>query len=752
MSGPLAGLRVVELCGGVAGPLCGMYLGDLGADVVKVEPADGDPARGFGPGVFASLNRNKRSVVCDDDAVRALLRTADVVLCEHELPEGTARPELVHCVLTDFGADAGFAEGTGSELVAQAMSGLTAYLGVRSGPPLRLGFEAAGVATGHFALQAVLAALYHRARTGSGQRVVVSRLSSLLCLASTLMAAQSNPDRFEGFHLNGPTATPKTGWRTEDGRITFEFGRGSDTDWERFRERVGLEFPPEQAADWRLLTGLGDRADDAKDIVEAVFGTWDTESLVAAIRDCHGLAAPWLTYADLAKHPQVAEERLLVDVGHPDGPPLRLVGWPWAAAATPAAVTRPVPSLGEHTPDLPALLAEPSAGVARVEPRAPRGRPGLSGPLLGVRVVDLSQGGVGPWASTLLGTMGADVIRVEPPTGDFIRQVGPTQHGMSTTYLKNSYSKRATILNLKDDADRRAARRLVDTADVLLENLRPGVAAKLGMGYDAVRETNPSIVYVSASGYGQGGPLRDAGCTDPHMQAFSGAANLHGPADGDPELFRFFGHLDLNTAQVIVQAVLLGLVARDRLGVGQRIETSMLHAALALQTPNWAAFAAGGGEPVPLGSRSRWWAPDEAFTCKDGESIAVTVTSDAEWQALREALGLADDPRFRDNAGRLADAADLRTVLADVFGTRPSGWWLLHLRRSGVRVGPFLTFDRLRHDERYHAAGYLETIRTPWGPIVNGGPPWRFAATPARFLPPHEPGADTADVLAETGS
>jgi CoA:oxalate CoA-transferase len=567
------------------------------------------------------------------------------------------------------------------------------------------------------------------------------------------MAAQSYPDRFEGFHLNGPTSTRKSGWRTRNGRVTFEFGRTTDEAWDRFRARIGLALPPGQAEDWRALTGLGDRADDAKDLIEAAFRDWDSEPLVDAIRECGGLGAPWLTYRELAAHPQLAAERMLVDVPHGQGPPLRLVGWPWSAGRTPATLRSPAPALGEHTAALPELLAEPEpvAGDPGLVPsRRPLGRDGLAGPLQGLRVVDLSQGGVGPWASALLAAMGADVIRVEPPTGDFIRAIGPTQRGMSTTYLKNSYGKRATTLNLKDPDDLRAARRIADTADVLLENLRPGVAAKLGMGYDAVRATNPRIVYVSASGYGQRGPLRDAGCTDPHMQAFSGTANLHGVAGGSPELFRFFGYLDLNTAQVIVQAILLGLVARDRLGVGQRIETSMLHAALALQAPNWACYAVDGELPGPLGSRSRWLAPDEAFVCKDHRPIALTVASDDEWAALCAALELPDDPRFADNAGRLAHAEDLREALGRVFATRPSGWWLWHLGRAGLRVGPFLGFGEIRGDERFLTSGYVEEIDTPWGPVCNGGPPWRFSATPARFLPPHEPGADTAEVIAET--
>lgn len=210
------------------------------------------------------------------------------------------------------------------------------------------------------------------------------------------------------------------------------------------------------------------------------------------------------------------------------------------------------------------------------------------------------------------------------------------------------------------------------------------------------------------------------------------------------------GALDQTTAQVIVQAILLGLAARDRYGVGQRIETSMLHAALALQAPNWACYAVDGEPPSPQGSRSRWLAPDEAFGCQDHRPIALTVASDDEWVTLRGALDLADDPRFADNAGRLAHADELRAVLGRVFLTRPSGWWLWHLGRAGLRVGPFLGFDQIRNDERFLASGYVEEIDTPWGPVVNGGPPWRFSATPARFLPPHEPGADTAEVIAET--
>src|SRR5262245_23039968 len=264
MTGPLDGVRVLELCEGVAGPWCAMQLGDAGADVVKIEPPEGDFARRLGPPfergesvLFLALNRSKRGVVLDlnlpdgRSQLRALLGTADILLHDRTpaaaaalgLDEAALRaehPRLVVCALTDFGPEGPWRERLGSELVAQAAAECPASLGRLGEHPVRLGADVAGAATAFFAFQAVLAALIERERTGRGQSVAVSALGALLHLRGILWCARADPDEWYGFHLDSATKPPDHGYETADRPLYFSLGRGSAEEWDRLLAELDL--------------------------------------------------------------------------------------------------------------------------------------------------------------------------------------------------------------------------------------------------------------------------------------------------------------------------------------------------------------------------------------------------------------------------------------------------------------------------------------------------------------------------------
>ncbi len=377
------------------------------------------------------------------------------------------------------------------------------------------------------------------------------------------------------------------------------------------------------------------------------------------------------------------------------------------------------------------------------------------GPLRGIRVVDISQAAVGPWAGMLLGQLGCEVIKIEPPAGDLIHYVKPFQNGLGTTYAAMNLNKQGVILDLKDPEDRATALALASECDVLIENFRPGVVERLGIDYDAVRERNPRVVYCSVTGFGRSGPMKDMGCTDQHAQAFCGYGALNGESDSDGELMRYYAHHDLTTAMVVTQAILTGLWARERTGEGQRVETSMLQAGMALQRVRFAEFAASGMEPKRNGSGISYCVPDQAFRCGDGRFVAVSATSEAEWRAFCSALGLeglAADPRFATNRDRVNARALLIPVLEQTFATLASAWACRRLNAAGVPASLFMDYEQQRHHVHFLETGMIVPVdKEPWGELAVGGLPWHFSRTPGIVAPPPFPGEHTQQVARSRG-
>jgi len=374
----------------------------------------------------------------------------------------------------------------------------------------------------------------------------------------------------------------------------------------------------------------------------------------------------------------------------------------------------------------------------------------MSGPLNGLRVIDVSIMAAGPWIGTLLGQLGAEVIKVEPPAGDGTRWVEPLQHGMGTNYMCLNLNKKGIILDFKTDEGRAAALDLVAGADVFIQNFRVGVIERLGLGYEAVKAVNPGIVYCSVSGFGESGPLRKEACADFIMQAYSGFARLNGQPGDEVEAFRFTGYIDLTTSIVAVEAVLAALLARERTGEGQKVEISMLQAALEIQYTRIAELLNGGVPPVPRGSRSFGLVPDGAYKALDGE-VFVTVHDELQWQGFCRGIDrpeLIEDPRFKSNRLRVDHRQELEAALEPVFSSRPMIWWMRAMERQRVPCALAQNFEQIRHHIQICSNGMVEQITTPkWGQVVVAGLPWHFAMTPGKVLPPPVPGADTEQVL-----
>lgn len=379
MSGALSGYTVVDLTQGLCGPFCSMRLGDGGAEIVKVEPLAGDVARTMGPpfigaesAVFLSLNRNKKSLALDitqpegQEVVRKLVANADVLL--EDLGPGEAEklglgydslqklnPKLVYCAISAFGEEGPLRNQPGAELVIQAMSDYTNSLGRIGEAPVRLGTDVANMSTGVFASQATLAALFHRVRTGEGQRVSVSMLGTLLHMRGIMWTAMTDPDDWYGFHLDNYTKPADHGYKTKDGHVYFGLRRGSSEDWDRLLISLGMVDAlndPRFANFGREATSIGRYAPQVKPMWEEGFKEMTNEEVVRLIHDFNGDAVPFLDYPSLSVHPQIQALEVIQEIDHPTAGRFKTIRPAWNFSDTKAVVQSPPPLLGQHTEEI----------------------------------------------------------------------------------------------------------------------------------------------------------------------------------------------------------------------------------------------------------------------------------------------------------------------------------------------------------------------------------------------------------------
>ena len=375
----------------------------------------------------------------------------------------------------------------------------------------------------------------------------------------------------------------------------------------------------------------------------------------------------------------------------------------------------------------------------------------MTGPLEGVKVLDIGAYAVGPGATAYLGFLGAEVVRIEGPGGDGLMDVDPMMNGMGPSYINANLQKRNVALNLKDPEDLAVGKALVEWADVLVENRLPGVVDRLGLGFEDAARINPRLVYVSSPGFGSSGPYSKAPALDQYIQALSGFARIQGKEGTQGEIFRAIGHLDWNTSIAIVQAAILGLMSRRHSGRGQRIEVWHYSTSLFLQITRIAEFLADPGAEMPRGGASTMYAPSQAFTCLDNRCVNVTATSEETWRSLCKALDIEEkllfDQRFASNRLRLQNRAALAAVIEDRTREAPAWWWIRHLRKHDVPCGPVYDLEDILRDPHIAEEQMVVRVDTPWGKLLHAGHPWKFSRTGLGPMEgTHEPGQDSDQI------
>ncbi|MDL1860195.1 CoA transferase [Betaproteobacteria bacterium PRO7] len=379
-----------------------------------------------------------------------------------------------------------------------------------------------------------------------------------------------------------------------------------------------------------------------------------------------------------------------------------------------------------------------------------------TGPLAGMRVLELAQIMAGPTAGMMLADMGADVIKVEKlPGGDDARGYQePRVNGISAPFLILNRNKRGIALNLKHPRGRDVLLRLVRDADVLTENYRLGTLEKLGLGYDVLAQVNPGLIYCAVSGYGRTGPYADKGGFDLIAQGFAGLMSITGEP-GAPPAKTGNSVADINAGILAVVGICAAYAHKLKTGRGQIVDTSLMEAALQQTYWHAAIYFATGESPGPTGSAHVLTAPYQAFRTKDGW-INIGGANQANWERIAEVLGhpeWRDDPRFRTNSDRMRNLEALVAAMNAVLVTRTRAQWIEAFDAAGVPVGPVHSIgEALAHPQTQARGMVVDLVHPQAGPTKALGCPLHFSDTPTSIERPAPLlGEHTREVLREYG-
>jgi len=379
------------------------------------------------------------------------------------------------------------------------------------------------------------------------------------------------------------------------------------------------------------------------------------------------------------------------------------------------------------------------------------------GPLTGLKVIELAHIMAGPVCGLMLADMGADVIKVEKhPGGDDSRHfLPPDIGGESAAFMMMNRNKRGIAVNLKTDGGRAVIRRLIEGADAVIENYRLGTMARLGLSYDSLAAANPGLIYCEISGFGRSGPYAERGGFDLIAQGMSGLMSVTGEGAGRPPVKVGAPVTDITAGILGAMGVAAAYAERLRTGRGQRVDTSLFEAGIVHSYWASAITFATGRPPGPMGSAHPLNAPYQAFRTKDGW-ITVGAANQTNWHRLVrviDAAELAEDPRFRRNADRMAHLPALVDALAPHFEARSTADWLTRFEAAGVPAGPVLNIAEMHADPQTIARDMVVSAEhSRLGPVKTIGLPVKFSATPGgvgRAAPLY--GEHSREVLAEYG-
>ncbi|MDE0036732.1 MAG: CoA transferase [Gammaproteobacteria bacterium] len=773
VSGPL---RVLELGGGVSAAYAAKLLGDHGADVVKVEPPEGDPARRLGPfpedaedveksGTFLALNVNKRGVCLDITAPEGrrgldeLLGWADILV--HNEPRLRAlelgldpstlervHPQLVTLSITPFGITGPYRDYRATELIVANAGGWASFCpGTHPEPefpPLKVFGHPCAMMAGTAGALAALATARETRRSGIGDYIDLSEQDYVAsALEAGIPVYSYRGAVLKRFHERG--LIPWGIFQAKDKPIFLVCVEQDQ--WERLVEFMGNP-------DWAALDVFADvpsRAEN-QDLVHqfvrdfiAEWNAWDLYHEAQKQRICF---APVTSYGELSANEHLRARGFFATVDHPGIGPLEHLASPVLTRTGRSAIRRHSPRLGEHNGEV----------LGRVSPRAPAEPTTPNLPLDGVRVVDLTWVWAGTYCAMNLAHLGADVIHIESAKRpDLYRRTttsvagDPPDLNRSGMFNQWNQGKKGVAVDLRSPQGIEIVKDFVRVSDVVTQNFATGVMERLGLGYDVLREINPGIILASISGYGQSGPYRDYIGYGPAASALTGTSDTTGYVGGGPEEVGV-SMPDPNAGITGALAIVSALERRDETGAGDHLDVTLFEASAAYGVEAWMQYALDGTQPERLGNRDPQMAPHGCFPCQgEDEWIAIACASDDEWQTFAALIDptLAGDERFESLAGRKTNEDALEEAVAS--WTRIRDRWHLTALLQSARIAAFPTFTckDIVEDPHLNARGYIERLPHPQtGSRAHAGIPWRLARRPNGVrLPAPCLGADTDDAL-----
>jgi formyl-CoA transferase len=376
----------------------------------------------------------------------------------------------------------------------------------------------------------------------------------------------------------------------------------------------------------------------------------------------------------------------------------------------------------------------------------------IPGPLDGARILDLTRVLAGPYCTMFLGDLGAEVVKVEQPgSGDDTRGWGPPFVGNESAYfLAVNRNKKSITIDLKSLKGQDLLRRLAERADVLIENFRPRTMERMGLGENDLRSLNPRLIYASLSAFGTNGPMQDWPGYDLIVQAFGGLMSITGMPDGEPTKVGV-AIIDILAGLMLGQAIVAALLAREKLGIGQRIDTSLLEAAVASLVNAGSNYLISGKIPGRWGNAHPSIVPYQSFKTADGY-LVIGVASEAIWKRFCHAIGraeLIEDPRFSKNSDRVDNRAELITILSDILLHDASKAWMRILHEAEVPCAPVQTVDQVFNDAQVIEREMIAEIQhASIGRLRMAGIPIKFSRTPATIrLPPPLLGQHNHEIL-----
>ena len=786
MSELFKGIRVIDLSQGMAGSLATMILADYGAEVIRLEPRGGDPM--WEHPAYQLWQRGKKSVALDWDSetarnqARQLLQGADIFIESLPLGEASrlgldyeamhaANPALIYFSLSPFGQTGPYRHFKLQDGIVNAKSGrMRDQVGWQKQRPTFRAVNDLSYHTAMFMVQSLVAALRVRAETGRGQKLDGTLLSGASAPNNNwrLFDGQEIPeDLYPGElsreavargeltadrHESDPyTANPsQICLETKDGRWIMHSHIQQDL-FDAWIDAIGFSWI-RQDERFKTAPNLPNH-DDRIALNLMIFEKFKEKTalewreIYRQNPDCAGEIMQ--TTQEALQHEQFRANGHIVEIDHPRLGRMEMLGAFAKMSETPARITGSAPVPGEHTAE---VLAEAPRAAPQIVPRG--GDP--KRPLEGVTILECAGWLAAPFAGALLADLGATVIKVEPLHGDPYRRM-PTNENM----IRAFQGKQNIGLNLKSDEGLKIFYKLVERADIVMHNYRPGVPERLRIDYETLKQIKPDLVYVYASAYGTLGPDRFRAAFNPTMGAFSGNSVFQSGASNKPKGDQ---SPDPIAGSGVATGMMLGLAARLLTGKGQYIETSMMTSNVYCNSDDAFTFAGKPPRRVPDAAQLGLEATHRLYETAEGW-VFISAQFDGEFAALASALDrgeLASDPRFASWTARIANSKALEAELEPIFRTRNADQWEAELLAQDigcVRADKASHVRFLHSDPQPKAMGFMVMTQSPeFSDKAPEGRYWRhapvvkFSETPCEAGKPYEgPATHTRKVLGPLG-